>query len=260
MFDQLVESTNEKTGGRSNKFALVTGLIYVVLLTAGAVWGIMRFNISLAESADAATLLAPPPPPPPPPPPAQVVVQKVVVEVATAFVPPKTPPKLEDVKKIEIKPKQVKVAAVVAGGVPGGTGVPGGVPGGVSGGFVDDDAKPLPTPKPTPKPTPDATPTPKPPPPAMQRVSGGVLTGKAIRKTQPPYPAIAKAARAQGAVQVAVTISEEGRVISAEAVGGHPLLKEAAVQAARQWTFQPTELSGQPVKVQGILTFNFTLQ
>ena len=96
--------------------------------------------------------------------------------------------------------------------------------------------------------------------PEIQRVSGGVLTGKAIRKTQPPYPAIARAARAQGAVQVAVTVSKEGQVISAEAVGGHPLLKEAAVEAAKQWTFQTTEISGQLVKVQGILTFNFTLQ
>jgi periplasmic protein TonB len=94
----------------------------------------------------------------------------------------------------------------------------------------------------------------------MIRQSGGVLQGSAIKRVQPPYPPIAKAARAQGAVQVQVTISEDGRVIAAEAVSGHPLLKEAALQAARQWVFKPTELSGVPVKVQGILTFNFTLQ
>lgn len=95
--------------------------------------------------------------------------------------------------------------------------------------------------------------------PEMQRVSSSVLTGKAINKVQPTYSAIAKAARAQGAVQVAITVSKEGQVISAEAVGGHPLLKEAAVTAAKQWTFETTELSGQPVKIQGILTFNFEL-
>jgi TonB family protein len=95
--------------------------------------------------------------------------------------------------------------------------------------------------------------------PEMQRVSGGVLNSKAINKVQPAYPAIAQAAHAQGAVQVAITVSKEGQVISAEAVGGHPLLKEAAVAAARQWTFQKTEISGNPVKIQGILTFNFTL-
>jgi len=90
-------------------------------------------------------------------------------------------------------------------------------------------------------------------------VSGGVLQGKAIRKVQPPYPPIAKAARAQGAVQVQITISETGEVIEANAINGHPLLRDAALQAARQWLFQPTELGGAPVKVQGILTFNFVL-
>lgn len=95
--------------------------------------------------------------------------------------------------------------------------------------------------------------------PTTQRVSGGVLQGNAIRKVQPPYPAEAKAAGAQGAVQVAVTVDEQGNVTRAEAVGGQPLLRDAAIEAARQWQFKPTELSGTPVKVQGILTFNFTL-
>jgi protein TonB len=49
-------------------------------------------------------------------------------------------------------------------------------------------------------------------------------------------------------------------VIEAAVIGGHPLLRDAALQAARQWLFKPTELSGVPVKVQGVLTFNFTLQ
>jgi protein TonB len=61
-------------------------------------------------------------------------------------------------------------------------------------------------------------------------------------------------------VRIQVTISEEGRVIEAAALDGHPLLREAALQAARQWVFNPTNLSGVPVKVQGVLTFNFTLQ
>jgi TonB family protein len=90
-------------------------------------------------------------------------------------------------------------------------------------------------------------------------VSGGVLQGKAIKKVQPPYPPIARAARASGPVQVQVIISETGEVIEASVVSGHPLLRDAALQAARQWLFHPTELSAVPVKVQGILTFNFTL-
>ena len=92
-----------------------------------------------------------------------------------------------------------------------------------------------------------------------QRVSGGVLQGNAIRKVQPPYPALAKAAGAEGAVQVAITVNENGEVTTTEAVSGHPLLKEAAVEAAKAWSFKQTELGGKPVKVQGLLTFNFTL-
>lgn len=91
-------------------------------------------------------------------------------------------------------------------------------------------------------------------------VSGGVLQGNAIKKAHPAYPPIAKAAKASGVVQVQITVSEEGKVIDATAISGHPLLRDATLEAARQWVFKPTELAGTPVKVQGILTFNFTLQ
>lgn len=88
-------------------------------------------------------------------------------------------------------------------------------------------------------------------------VSGGVLNGKAVSLPHPPYPAMAKAARAQGAVVVRVTVDETGDVVSAEAASGHPLLRAAAVQAARQAKFSPTILGGKPVKVTGVLTYNF---
>ena len=91
-------------------------------------------------------------------------------------------------------------------------------------------------------------------------ISGGVLNGKAISKPAPPYPAVAKAARASGVVVVQITVDENGRVISASAVSGHPLLRQAAQQAAHQARFSPTLLSGQPVKVTGTITYNFNLQ
>jgi len=96
--------------------------------------------------------------------------------------------------------------------------------------------------------------------PKRVNVSGGVLQGSALKRVNPSYPPVAKAAKATGAVQVQITVSEEGRVIDATAISGHPLLRDSALEAARQWEFKPVELSGQPVKVQGILTFNFTLQ
>src|SRR5688572_28557190 len=90
-----------------------------------------------------------------------------------------------------------------------------------------------------------------------KQISGGVLNGKAISLPKPPYPPAARAVGASGAVSVQVLIDENGNVVSANAVTGHPLLRAAAVSAARSARFSPTVLSGQPVKVSGIITYNF---
>jgi protein TonB len=87
-----------------------------------------------------------------------------------------------------------------------------------------------------------------------------VLNGKAISLPPPTYPPIARAAHASGTVTVQVLVDEEGKVVTAHAVSGHPLLQAAAVQAARQARFSPTKLSGQPVKVSGVIIYNFVAQ
>lgn len=89
-------------------------------------------------------------------------------------------------------------------------------------------------------------------------ISGGVVNGKATNLVQPTYPPAARAVRASGAVNVQVTIDESGNVIAASAVSGHPLLRASAVQAARASKFSPTLLSGKPVKVSGVIVYNFT--
>ena len=94
--------------------------------------------------------------------------------------------------------------------------------------------------------------TPKP-----KSISAGVVNGKATSLPKPEYPAAAFAVKASGTVNVQVTIDENGNVISASAVSGHPLLRQAAEQAARQAMFKPTLLSGQPVKVTGVIVYNF---
>ena len=114
---------------------------------------------------------------------------------------------------------------------------------------TDDVVETPPPPPPEPRPTPKKT-----------VVAGGVLNGKAISKPAPEYPAIAKAARASGTVVVQIVVGEDGQVISASAVSGHPLLQSAAVAAARKARFSPTTLSGQPVKVSGVITYNFVLE
>ena len=85
------------------------------------------------------------------------------------------------------------------------------------------------------------------------------LAGKAIKRVPPTYPPIAKAAGAQGPVSVQIVVGESGAVESAKATSGHPLLQQAAVDAARQWQFSPTKLSGNAVKVSGMISFVFTL-
>lgn len=90
-------------------------------------------------------------------------------------------------------------------------------------------------------------------------VSGGIVNGKATNLVRPAYPAAARAVRAEGVVNVQVTIDEQGTVISAAAVSGHPLLRAAAVKAAQESIFSPTTLQGMPVKVTGVIVYNFVL-
>jgi protein TonB len=98
----------------------------------------------------------------------------------------------------------------------------------------------------------------KAPPPRV--VSKGAIAGLALSLPKPVYPSLAKQAHVQGAVTVQVLVDETGRVVSARAVSGHPLLLVAAQQAALQAKFSPTKLGDQAVKVSGVITYNFQLQ
>ena len=89
-------------------------------------------------------------------------------------------------------------------------------------------------------------------------VSAGAIDAKATSKPEPAYPPLARATRAAGAVRVEVVVDERGRVTSASAKSGHPLLRAAAEAAARQARFSPTRLSNKAVKVRGTITYNFT--
>ncbi|HYJ87692.1 MAG TPA: energy transducer TonB [Pyrinomonadaceae bacterium] len=88
-------------------------------------------------------------------------------------------------------------------------------------------------------------------------VAGGVLNSKALSLPKPDYPAEAKTAGVGGAVAIQVTVDETGSVSEAKAVSGHPLLQPVSVNAALQAKFAPTSLMGEPVKVTGVLIFNF---
>ena len=102
----------------------------------------------------------------------------------------------------------------------------------------------------------EAPPAPKP---LLKPISGGVLNGTAVSLPSPVYPDSAKRMRIAGVVIVQVVLDETGQVISAQASDGPPALRDAAVQAARKARFSPTKLSGQPVKVTGIINYKFAL-
>jgi protein TonB len=275
MLDQLVESKshtgeNTKRGG----FLLTTFIIVTTLFAGGIVYSLFAKDLGTSdEGLELSTLVAPPlpeeaPPPPPEPeqkPEKQQTSDKVTTEIIrtdrfAAVDAPTKPP--EDTKG------QKNVAAWVPGAKMGDRNVNPSTPNagvdrsdGGGGGIpttapptTNDDPDPPPVMKtPTPKPEPTPKPVPK-------IISKGVVNGSAINLPKPPYPPAAKAVRAAGTVSVQVTIDENGNVISASAAGGHPLLQQAAVSAARQAKFRPTLLSGTPVKVTGIITYNFVAQ
>jgi TonB family protein len=85
------------------------------------------------------------------------------------------------------------------------------------------------------------------------------INGSATALPRPDYPLAARAVRASGAVQVKVTIDELGKVISAKPLSGHPLLQASAVKAAREAKFESTRLQDIPVKIVGIIVYNFQL-
>jgi len=108
--------------------------------------------------------------------------------------------------------------------------------------------------------------TPPPLPPVVERPKpqiihkSNVLNGEALSLPKPPYPPLARQLHIQGTVNVQVVISETGKVISAKAASGNAALTAAAQQAALQARFSPTMLGDQPVKVSGMITYNFVLQ
>ncbi|MDQ2974264.1 MAG: energy transducer TonB [Acidobacteriota bacterium] len=96
--------------------------------------------------------------------------------------------------------------------------------------------------------------------PAPKVISKGVINGQAVSLPKPPYPPIAKQLRIQGTVNVQVLINEAGNVVSAKAISGNPALITAAQSAAFAARFSPTLLGDQPVKVSGVIIYNFVLQ
>jgi periplasmic protein TonB len=167
----------------------------------------------------------------------------------------------ESTREVRVN-RAVIISNVTSDPEPGG-GLPGpAVPGGNGHSRTPGDGPRVIETTPPPPLPPRATPTPAPAPKpeGPLRLTTSVINSKAVHKPIPPYPQAARVARIHGLVAVSILVDEQGRVVSAKATSGNPLLHLAAVQAARQARFTPTMLNGQPVRVTGVITYNFTLE
>jgi len=278
MLDQLVESkSNTKENTRRSGFLLTTLIVFSTILISGWVYSLFALDYGLGTGdLELSNLVAPvqiaeeEPPPPPEKQPEKIAKAAPDVDIRKEIIQdmsetPIKPPDKTSSEKPTIPPRDPNKYTIKgdrnfnAENAPpasyrgpvdtSGKGLGGDGSGAGQGSGTESAPPPPPPPPAAPKPTPKPVP---------KTISGGVVNGKARNLVTPAYPAAAKAVRASGAVNVQVTIDEAGNVISASAVSGHPLLKASAVQAARASKFSPTQLSGQPVKVTGVIIYNFT--
>jgi protein TonB len=81
-----------------------------------------------------------------------------------------------------------------------------------------------------------------------------------LHRVDPIYPELARRARLQGPVVLLMTVDERGLPIQVQVLEGAPAFHEAALQAARQWRFEPARLEGRPVAASFRLTLKFSLR
>jgi len=220
-------------------------LVHGILVAAAILVPLLLFedNLPASDHAVRAFFASPPdvapPPPPPPLPPAAAVRPKLR---ATAPTPPTEPGRF--VAPIVV-PERVAPDAGIDLGVEGG--VPGGVEGGVPGGVVGDVVGGLPSEAPAP------------PPPAVVRVGGNLRAPKLVHDVKPVYPELAIQARLSAVVILEAHVGTDGRVQSVRILRGAPVFDDAAIEAVKQWRYQPLLLNGVPTEFILTVTVAFNL-
>lgn len=266
MFDKMIVSgeNGAESKGRGRYFIVTSGLVGLLFLSA-VVLSIYAVNLDLGtDQFDLSMMLAPvavaepePPKAEQPRDPARSPETDKPIRNANILRPDETPAALPSEISVT-KPTSLSRPPgpfiIDPGAVEGGRGVPGGTVGTVGNTSSNPTsvnepvavAEKLPEPPPAMNPKPPTGPIPL-----------GVVNGRATSLPKPPYPPAAIAVQAQGEVKVQVMIDETGRVVSASAISGHPLLRREAERAALNARFSPTTLSKIPVKVTGMIVYNF---
>jgi protein TonB len=240
LFQSLVLTEPEKHAGRTSAMFTISILLHTALVLAVAILPLLFYDALPSQEALKAFFVAPlevaPPPPPPPPPPAaaRAVVRttpRVEMQQPQGFVAPIEVPS-------EIRPEEgLDLGEGVEGGVEGG--VPGGVVGGVVGGLPSE----------------------APPPPArVVRIGGQIAQPKLIRQVKPIYPDLAVQSRVSALVILEAEVDTRGHVKAVKVLRGHPLFDDSAMEAVKQWRYQPLLLNGEPTGFILTVTVNFNLQ
>jgi protein TonB len=263
MFNNLIESSSHlQEFKRRGSFLLFTTATYLVLFVITGVASIYAYDAHLeSQSTEWEITFIPVVPPEPAPP----EIRNTIRPAANSNAPstarsvrtvlyedisnPKNPPVNVSSAPQPIPPARIDsdVGKYNADPI-----TPSGSKSGVSGGTGNTPQVNITEPPPPPAPTPVV--------PKVIKMSEGPLKGKAVSLPKPIYPALARQIGLQGTVTVQVLIDEEGRVVSAQPISGHPILIPEAKKAALQARFTPTTLGSQPVKVSGMITYNFVKQ
>lgn len=277
MLNQLVES---KTSAGENKtrggYLFTTAVLILGLFSSGILWSLFAKNLALGEDGlDISTLVAPLAENAPEPIKREQKTEQTNQAKSQTITRQVNMLRLDESPRI---PKDVSVVPNAQQARPNGNfqispdsldsdGAPAGNQSGreTTGGNSDEEG-----PK-TNQPRPENTVKKPPLPPEIKKPpveaksprtvtqSLGVVNGRAKFLPKPTYTQAAKAIRLTGDVNVQVLIDEQGNVVSANAVSGHPLLKGEAERAARNAKFAPTFLSNQPIKVSGVIVYKFTM-
>ena len=253
----------ESKGGKKRRWWMFPLSLFLHALAIGIIVGASYWMVEAVQAPPIpVTLYSAPPPPPPPPPaaakrkaapekPKPVEEKKVEVpkEVQPTVIPEETPIEesnldpgpVEETSDTDVVGEEGGIPGGVEGGVVGGVegGVPGGVIGGVPGGVVGG--------------SPVAEEVP-------MRITAEVKQPKLVKKVEPPYPEVARRSRLEGVVVLEAVITKTGTVEEVKILRSlHPVLDQAALNAVKQWKYEPAVLNGRPVKVYFTVTVTFKL-
>ncbi len=243
--EALLEMSSTRPQRRTQD--LVISVVFHAAVLMALILPSLYFTDTIDLKRFAQTLLVAPPPPPPPAPMAQSVAKVAPAPRRVLSDGKLLAPKFIPQKIVMLKEQPLEPDIASAGGVPGG--VPGGQMGGVIGSVISGASRTY-IPPPVTK---------APPPTAPLRVGGHVKAPRLIARIDPTYPVLARQAHIQGTVSIDAVIDSTGKVVEMQVVSGPPLLIDAALNAVREWKYEPTYLNDQPVPVRLIVTVVFRL-